>query len=92
MAEEQEEEERMYTIPLRIVKRVPRTKRAPRAIKEVRYFVSKHMKTPLEDVWIDKPLNEAIWKRGIQKPPSKIRVQVIKFKEDGLVEVSLPED
>lgn len=90
MAEE-EEEERMYTIPLRVVKRVPRTKRAPRAVKEVRSFISKHMKTPQEDVWIDPPLSEAIWKRGIQKPPSRIKVKAIKF-EDGLVEVSLPEE
>lgn len=91
MAEE-EEEEIIYTIPLRVVKNVPRTKRAPRAIKEVKKFISRHMKTPLEDIWIDQPLNEAIWARGIQKPPSRIKVMAIKFKEDGLVEVSLPED
>ena len=90
MADE-EEVERMYTIPLRVVKDVPRTKRAPRAITEIRKYISRHMKTPKDDVWIDPPLSERIWSRGIQKPPSKIRVKAIKF-EDGLVEVSLPED
>lgn len=38
-----EELERVYTIPLTVTKRVPRTKRAPRAIKEIKEFVRKHM-------------------------------------------------
>jgi large subunit ribosomal protein L31e len=50
----------------------------------------RHMKAGPEDIWIDARVNEAVWARGIQKPPNKIRVKVIKF-EDGLVEVSLPE-
>ncbi len=83
-----EELERVMTIPLRKVMDVPRTKRAPIAIKHVRKFVAKHMKTPLEMVWLDNHINEAIWARGIQKPPNKIRVKAIKF-EDGLVEVTL---
>jgi len=86
-----EEEERIYKIPLRVVKTVPRTKRAKRAVTEVKHFISRHMKTELENVWLDNPVNEAIWARGIENPPSSIRVRAIKF-EDNLVEVSLPED
>ena len=96
-----EEIERVYTVPLTVTKQVPRTKRAPRAIKEIKEFVKKHMaeeapdedkeKEKKKDVWIDYRLNELIWSRGIESPPSKVRVKVIRF-EDGLIEVSLPEE
>jgi large subunit ribosomal protein L31e len=57
--------ERVYTIPLRNVKNVKRTIRAPRAIREVKNFLIKHMKA--EEVKIDESINHAIWERGIQK-------------------------
>jgi large subunit ribosomal protein L31e len=50
----------------------------------------RHMKAEEKNVWIDTKVNEAIWSRSIQKPPSKIMVKAVKF-EDGLVEVSLPD-
>ncbi len=49
------------------------------------------MKTSEDNIWIDPPVNKAIWNRGREKIPSKIRVRAIKF-EDDLVEVSLPEE
>jgi large subunit ribosomal protein L31e len=48
--------ERVYTIPLRDVKKVPRTKRSPRATRYVRDFIQRHMKS--EDVKIDASVNE----------------------------------
>ena len=36
--------ERVYTIPLRNVKDIKRTIRAPRAIREIKIFLTKHMK------------------------------------------------
>lgn len=69
-------EERIYTIPLRKVKEIPRGKRAPRAIKEVRSFLQRHTKT--DNIYIDRAVNESMWKRGIEKPPSRIRVRVTK--------------
>jgi len=95
-----EEIERIYTVPLTVTRQVPRTKRAPRAIKEIREFVKRHMtdKTAPEDdesikreVWIDYRLNEYLWSKGVESPPRKVRVKVIRF-EDGLIEVSLPEE
>jgi len=85
------EVEKVYTVPLRVVKRLPRTKRAERAVAEVKKFVAHHMKAEADKVWLDNPLNEAIWARGMQKPPHHVRVKVIKF-DDGVVEVSLPEE
>ncbi len=85
------EEERILTVPLRITKSVPRTQRAKRAVKAIKEHVMMHMKAKEEDIWVDPKINEAVWSRGIQKPPKNIRVKVIRF-EDELVEVSLPED
>jgi large subunit ribosomal protein L31e len=86
-----EEITRIMMVPLRVVRTVPRTKRAPRAIKAIREHVVRHMKAKTEDVWIDPLVNEVLWRRGIQKPPHRIRLKVIKF-EDEQVTVSLPEE
>jgi len=69
-------EERVYVIPLRKVKEVPRKKRSPRAMREVRSFLQKHTKT--EDVVFDSSINERVWSRGIEKPPSRVRVRAVK--------------
>ncbi len=85
-----DEIERTITIPLRATKMAPRSRRALRAVKEVRENVARHMKADADKIWIDKALNEKIWERGIQKPPKKITVKAVKY-DDGLVEVSLAE-
>jgi len=76
--------ERVYTVPLSCVKRVPKNQRARRAVKELRSFMKKHMKS--DRIWIDNRVNTLLWSRGAEKPPSKIRVKATKF-EDELVEV-----
>ena len=75
-------------VPLKGIKRVPRTKRAPHAIKLLKKHVAKHRKVDIEDIWIDDVLNEFIWSRGIQKPPVKVRVKTSKW-EDGRTDVML---
>lgn len=84
------EDEKVFTIPFIKTKKSPRTKRAKRAITEIKEYISRHMKVEKDKVWIDTLLNEKIWERGIQKPPKKLRVKAVKFEE--LVEVSLPEE
>ena len=91
-------EERFYTIPLRKAWISPRKKRAPKATRIIKKFVLKHMKVRTEPdeeeeperLVIDNEVNEKIWERGIEKPPRKIRVKVIKDKE-GVVTVLLAE-
>ena len=78
--------EHIYIIPLRDVKRSPRWKRANTAIKDIRTYLIKHMKS--EDVKLDKTINEHVWSRGSEKPPAKIRVRAMKF-EDGQVQAEL---
>jgi large subunit ribosomal protein L31e len=84
--EEEIEEERVYTIPLGRVWNVPRQERTPKAVRVIRAFTKKHMKT--EDIKIDNELNEFIWRRSIEKPPRRVRVRITKNKE-GTVKVYL---
>jgi len=68
--------EKVFNIPLREAFEKPRTKRAKIALKIIKDFLVKHMKT--ENIKIGKSINNAVWKKGIQKPPRKIRIHAIK--------------
>ena len=85
-----DEFERIMVVPLRKTKQAPRTRRANRAVKEVRESVMRHMKVDADNVWIDASVNDKLWENGIRNPPSKITVKAVKF-DDGLVEVTLAE-
>ena len=76
-------EERVYTIPLRKVKECSRYKRAPRAIRLIRQFLEKHTKS--DNIKLDESINHEIWYRGIEKPPSKVRVKVSVDESDQVV-------
>lgn len=79
--------ERSYNIPLRKkYQRAPRWKRTNRAVKAVREFVIKHMKS--KEVKIGKYANLLIWKHGGKNPPHHIKV-VCKKDEEGIVHVEL---
>ena len=69
----------IYTIPLRRVYWGRRTNRADRAIKLIRKFVSRHF--GVERVIIDNTVNEYVWSRSREKPPSRITVRVIKIDD-----------
>jgi large subunit ribosomal protein L31e len=67
--------ERTYTIPLRkAFLKTPIYVRTNRAVREVRKYLQKHMKT--EDVRLGEELNKALWARGDSKPPSRVTVNV----------------
>ena len=85
------EREMIFNIPLGKVKNISRSRRANYAVKLMRNFVARHMNVPEENVWIDNRVNEEIWKRGIEKPPSKITVKAVRFEEEESVEVLMPE-
>ena len=89
---EKEINEVVYTIPLRKLLNTPRTSRAPKAVKLVREYVAKHRKADIEDIWIDKEVNEKIWARGIEKPPNKITLKVAWIDDEDLIEVLLPDE
>ncbi len=68
-------EERIYTIPLRQAFRVPRSRRAKKAVKIVREFLKRHMK--VEEVVIGESINNYIWNKGLKKPPRRVRVHAL---------------
>ncbi|MDI6718461.1 MAG: 50S ribosomal protein L31e [Methanomicrobiales archaeon] len=82
-------QEQIYVIPMIQTKRVPRWTRASRAVKEVRQYLARHMKS--DDIKIDASINEKIWSRGAENPPPRIRVRAMKF-EDGQVQAELAEE
>jgi len=81
--------EQVYVIPLGSVKRVARWRRSPKAMKDIRSFLERHMKS--EDVRLDMTINERVWMRGTEKPPARIRVRAMKL-EDGHVQAELAEE
>src|SRR3990167_11203854 len=85
--------EREYVIPLRRNwNKVPRYKRANKAIGTIKEFLVRHMKIrdgDLNKVKIDRYLNEFVWFRGIRKPPARIKVKA--RKEGDIVKVELAE-
>lgn len=88
--------EREYMIPLRWEwNKVPRYKRANKAVKAIKEFLARHMKIydrDLKKIKIDRYLNEFVWFRGIRNPPAKIKVKAVKEGEIVKVELSeLPE-
>ena len=80
--------ELIYTIPLRIVKRVPAWKRANRAVIEVKSYLTRHMKVEPVHIKLDRSINEHLWERSCEKPPLSIRVRAVKFA-DGEVQAEL---
>merc|ERR1711967_14627 len=55
-------------------------KRARRAIKEIRTFAQKEMKT--SDVRLDVKLNRAVWANGVKNVPGRLRIQIQRRKND----------
>ncbi|MFY9299694.1 MAG: 50S ribosomal protein L31e [Candidatus Nitrosotenuis sp.] len=84
-----QEAERVYTINLGKVWLSPNNQRAKRAINMIKEFATHHMKS--EQIKIDQDLSQAVWRRGIRRPPRKIRVKMAKT-DDGYVLVSTYEE
>ena len=83
-----EDVERIYTVPLWRAWVTPRHRRTKRAINLIKEFATHHMKS--EKIKISEELNELMWNRGIQNPPRRIKVKMVKDK-DGQVTISNPE-
>lgn len=102
-AAEEEEivEEKFYTVPFGKAWITPPRRRAPRAMRMLKSFITKHMKLEsrketgeeeeeVSRLIISNEVNLRMWSRGIEKPPRKIRVRAAKDKE-GNVTVYLAE-
>lgn len=79
--------ERTYVVPLRRgFLKSPRYKRAKKAVRVLREFLVRHMKS--EDVRILSELNVAVWHHGIKNPPSRVKINV-KKDDKGVVTAQL---
>lgn len=78
--------EREYIVPLRKEwLKVPKYKRANKAVKALKQFMVKHMKIydrDLRKIKVDIVLNNEIRFRGMKKPPAKIQVKAKKYDND----------
>ena len=55
-------------------------RRAPRAIKAIREFARKQMKT--DDIRIDTDLNKFVWSQGIRNVPYRVRVRLSRRRNE----------
>jgi large subunit ribosomal protein L31e len=80
-------EERVYTINLRReILEKPRWERSKHAVRAVREFLKRHMKS--DKIKIDNSITQAIWTRGATKPLNKIRIKAEK-DDEGVVTARL---
>ena len=78
--------ERIYTIPLGHIYEIVRQKRGKRAISFIKAFALRHMKA--DEVKISQGLNSLVLRDGIQKPPRRVKVRIVK-DEKGMAKVWL---
>ena len=76
--EDEEEEkkiikESVHTINLRKAYEHPRTSRIKYAAREIKDYIRKHTR---KEPFVGPDVNEALWAKGIQSPPRKIRVKI----------------
>jgi len=76
-------EERVVTVPLRDVTRVPKHERAGEAMSIVREHLARNFGVEESEVRLDPSINEAVWDRGEKKPPRKLQVRAARFEEEG---------
>ena len=80
-------EEKILTINLR--KKLVKTKKWKKAknyLKVLRELLRRKFKT--DKIKIDGKLNEKIWGKSIENPPSKLKIKVIK-SDDGTIKAEL---
>jgi len=76
---------RSYNVPLRSQwLKVPKYKRAKKAMRALRSFLVRHMKAEPENVKIGPYLNEEVWQNGMKNPPHHVKINTEK-NEDGIV-------
>jgi len=72
---------REYTVHIhKYVHGVQFKKRAPKALRSLKDFARKAMRTT--DVRIDTTVNKFLWSRGVKNPPHRIRVRLTRKRTE----------
>jgi len=84
--------EREYIVPLRKEwLKVPKYKRANKAVKALKQFIARHMKVydrDLRKIKVEIDLNNEMRFRGMKKPPARIKIKAKKYDNE-IVRVEL---
>jgi len=81
--------ERVYNVPLRReYMKVVSWRRAKKAVKALRQFIAKHMKS--DNIILGRHVNKELWKHGIKNPPHHVKISA-KKDDKGKVVVELAE-
>lgn len=73
-------EEKLFNIPLTSAWIMPIKKRTPKAMRDLKVHIRKHMKA--EEIVISSEVNEAFWRRGNEGVPRHLRVRAEKIKDN----------
>jgi large subunit ribosomal protein L31e len=76
-------EEKICTLSFRRAWITPKWRRAPRVSRMLRDYAKRIMKS--DEVLISGGVNEAIWARGSEDPPKRIRVRLVKDKDGKVI-------
>ncbi len=79
-------ETQIHTVNLRRVRRVNPRKRAKKAMRILKDYVTQH--TGAESVSVSNAVNHKMWENGARKPPTSIEVQIM--VDGGAAHVELP--
>ena len=74
-----------YVVPLWRAKLAPRYKRAAKAIRIIRRFISRHTKVEEAKVKIAPELNTLIWAQGVNVKIRRIKVKLEKDDEGNIL-------
>jgi large subunit ribosomal protein L31e len=80
---------RIYVVPLRKAFEAPKYRRTKVALRLIREFATRHMKS--DEIKLDESLNSLLWSRGIGSPPRRVKLEMEK-NEEGVVSVRLASD
>lgn len=75
------EEVAAFTVPLGGVWKESRWRRTPKAVRTFKEFALRHLKVEPESLKVSQALNELLWSWGIERPPRRVRVRVLRDKE-----------
>lgn len=82
--------ERFYTVPLNKAYEYIRTKRVRKAVSMLEKFLTRHTKVDAKNVRISNALNNFLWQRGIERPPRRAKIRVV--KEAGVAKAYLADE
>ncbi|MEM3123660.1 MAG: 50S ribosomal protein L31e, partial [Nitrososphaerota archaeon] len=70
----------VHVIPLRDVWKGSRLRRTRSAMRLLREYVKRHMKA--KRIIISNRVSELVWSRGVQNPPRRLRVELVREDEE----------